>query len=475
MLFDAANVKSTVQALKRNYPKSSMPRIVIDPVSVSTSGHSLLDPTAIDIMTTELFPLAAIITPNIPEAQEFLSRTSNPYNIDSIHDMVKAAREISPGAAAVLIKGGHITATISDVDDLLHQHPDAQHNLDSIRGRNTEILKVGQEKLKQIVMDVLYQPANGLMNLFVRPYIESRSTHGTGCTLSAAIACFLARGEDVVSAVERATWYTHHGIASAFPVGKGNGPLNHMHLLTRLPTPRPTTHSPYPTTKYLIDSNPKLWNEYVEHRFTRMLGAGTLPTENFLRFMIADYHYLKYYARAYSLLAAKSHSFPAIQSALNPVTNILLEISTHRSLCAKFGVSAEEMERSSESAATLAYGCYLVDVGMRGDASLLLIALLACLLGYGEVGLYLKKEAEDPSSPVHLEGNPYREWIEDYSGEHYQGAVRSGLETIEKMAQLVPPSEGRLKEWREVWERCTWLERNFWDSAMDPKLEDRLR
>lgn len=258
MLFDAANVKSTVQALKRNYPKSSMPRIVIDPVSVSTSGHSLLDPTAIDIMTTELFPLAAIITPNIPEAQEFLSRTSNPYNIDSIHDMVKAAREISPGAAAVLIKGGHITATISDVDDLLHQHPDAQHNLDSIRGRNTEILKVGQEKLKQIVMDVLYQPANGLMNLFVRPYIESRSTHGTGCTLSAAIACFLARGEDgalrwcslvvfsahrilgmiVVSAVERATWYTHHGIASAFPVGKGNGPLNHMHLLTRLPTPR---------------------------------------------------------------------------------------------------------------------------------------------------------------------------------------------------------------------------------------------
>lgn len=68
-----------------------------------------------------------------------------------------------------------------------------------------------------------------------------------------------------------------------------------------------------------------------------------------------------------------------------------------------------------------------VEPGITGDASLLLIALLACLLGYGEVGLYLKKEAEDPSSPVHLEGNPYREWIEDYSGEHYQGAVRSGL------------------------------------------------
>jgi len=88
------------------------------------------------------------------------------------------------------------------------------------------------------------------------------------------------------------------------------------------------------------------------------------------------------------------------------------------------------------------------------------------LLGYGEVGRWLKKEAAKPNSWVKLDGNPYLKWIEDYSGEDYQAAVKRGLETIEARAAADPPSAARFEEWREVWEKCTKLEIGFWDMAM---------
>lgn len=115
---------------------------------------------------------------------------------------------------------------------------------------------------------------------------------------------------------------------------------------------------------------------------------------------------------------------------------------------------------------------------LSGDRSSLLMALLACLLGYGEVGLWLKS-----SSWVKLKGNPYITWIESYSGNEYQTAVKIGLgdahnpfcefltdfvliETIEEMALLDPPSRRRFEEWLDIWTRCTKLERNFWDMAL---------
>ena len=110
------------------------------------------------------------------------------------------------------------------------------------------------------------------------------------------------------------------------------------------------------------------------------------------------------------------------------------------------------------------------------------MALMACLLGYGEVGLWLKKEASKPNSWVVLEGNPYQGWMEEYAGEGYQGAVRLGLgmlyrsfrmwtdcgiETIENMATNYAPSRRALAEWKSVWQRCTRLEKGFWDMAMN--------
>lgn len=122
----------------------------------------------------------------------------------------------------------------------------------------------------------------------------------------------------------------------------------------------------------------------------------------------------------------------------------------------------------------------------------LLMALAACLLGYGEVGLWLEKEAAEPNTWVKWEGNPYRRWIEDYAGQKFQHAVTSGLgasrslplgflfsqdtsiltrltftELIEARATADPPTPVRYAEWLAVWERCVRLEKGFWDMAMN--------
>jgi len=127
---------------------------------------------------------------------------------------------------------------------------------------------------------------------------------------------------------------------------------------------------------------------------------------------------------------------------------------------------ADELENTAESPATMAYGAYLIDIGLQGDDMKLIVALSACLLGYGEVGLWLKNQAAKADTWVRLDGNPYLKWIEDYSGEDYQAAVRRGLETIEARAVADPPIAARFEGWREVWEKCTKLEIGFWDMAM---------
>ncbi|KXN91918.1 hypothetical protein AN958_11303 [Leucoagaricus sp. SymC.cos] len=277
---------------------------------------------------------------------------------------------------------------------------------------------------------------------------------------------FIEKQLPLVDAVDSATWYTHLGIQTAEPIGKGHGPLNHLHSTTEILIPKPTKHDPYPFTRYLIQSTASAWKAYVEHDFVKQLGKATLPRSAFLHFIIQDYHYLKYYARAYGLLAAKSSTFPEIESATQTVLNILREINTHKSFCLSFGITQEELELTPETAATTAYGAYLLDTGLQGDSTKLLMGLLACLLGYGEVGLWLKKEAAKEGSWVVLENNPYKRWMDVYSGEHYQQAVKLGLDVIEARAQADPPSSLRLEEWRTVWERCTLLEKGFWDSAM---------
>lgn len=157
--------------------------IVVDPVMVSTSGSRLLSDEAMDALITRLLPLGKIITPNIPEAEALCG-----FKISSGEDMLRAAEKISGFiSGAVLIKGGHLS---DSADDLLYTEGKA--------------LWYHAEK------------------------VNNPNTHGTGCTLSSAIACNLAEGYSLENSVERAKAYITGALKTELNLGKGSGPLNHM-------------------------------------------------------------------------------------------------------------------------------------------------------------------------------------------------------------------------------------------------------
>ncbi len=156
--------------------------IVVDPVMVATSGSRLLESDAVVTLKQELLPLAAIATPNIPEA-EILSGIP----IQNAHDMEAAAKYISKTyGCAVLLKGGH---SVNDANDLLY--------------------------------------SNGSAKWFRGKRIHNPNTHGTGCTLSSAIASNLAKGYDLETAVQRAKDYISGALADMLDLGQGSGPMNH--------------------------------------------------------------------------------------------------------------------------------------------------------------------------------------------------------------------------------------------------------
>src|SRR4051812_1052734 len=181
MLANAA-VASSVSAAIRDH---AFRNYVLDPVMVATSGDTLMESDAIQIIRRELMPQAALVTPNLHEAALLVGE-----KLEDEDAMVQAAELIvnEMGAQAALIKGGH--------------------------------LESGDR-----VVDILY---DGDIRTFRGKRINTTNTHGTGCTLSAAIVAQLANGESLHAAVRRAIDYVHNAIATAPGLGSGHGPLNHL-------------------------------------------------------------------------------------------------------------------------------------------------------------------------------------------------------------------------------------------------------
>ena len=190
MLGSAALVDAVADGIARR----RLPNYVLDPVMVATSGDRLLDRDAERLIVRRLVPLAALVTPNLDEAAVLVGGS-----VRGPDDMERAGRAlVQLGARAALVKGGHLVG--------------------------------------DVVVDVLI--ADGIARRFTRPRLETTSTHGTGCTLSAAVAAGLALGRPLERAVEDALDFVHRAIAAAPGLGQGHGPLNHF-----VPAPpRPPTN-----------------------------------------------------------------------------------------------------------------------------------------------------------------------------------------------------------------------------------------
>lgn len=263
MLYDEATIRVVTSTLKK-YCKKKPLQFVCDPVCVSASGDALLLDSAVGTLIDEVLPLATLITPNKSEAELILSHEGKKVTISSLADLVSASKELlTLGPRAVLLKGGSVTTTTTtEIRELLGTNPGISVYKYGLLDENMNILRAGFSEgdlPPQLVVDVLQEshgPGEGVeTSIFIRPWIESTSTHGAGCTLSAAIVCGLARGltsksplflpfrkliavGPVTEAVRDGTIYTHLGILHAFPVGAGHGPLNHAHPVVLRSVPR---------------------------------------------------------------------------------------------------------------------------------------------------------------------------------------------------------------------------------------------
>ncbi|WP_207459414.1 bifunctional hydroxymethylpyrimidine kinase/phosphomethylpyrimidine kinase [Azospirillum sp. SYSU D00513] len=188
MLANAAVIEAVVGAYQ-DYA-GGVP-LIVDPVMVAKSGHFLLEQEAVKTLVERMLPLAAVVTPNLPEAEALTGIT-----VRTLDDMRRAAERIrSFGPKAVLLKGGHLEG--NEVSDLL-------------------LSDEGEE-------------------VFESSRIHTAHTHGTGCTLASALSAGIAQGLSVRDAVARARDYVEKAILTAPGLGQGHGPLNHLHTVRPFP------------------------------------------------------------------------------------------------------------------------------------------------------------------------------------------------------------------------------------------------
>lgn len=183
MLHNVEVIKEVIKAIK----KYKLKNIVIDPVMVAKSGHRLISNNSINYLRKKLLPFALIVTPNIPEAETLIKK-----KIKTLDDVIKAGREILKfGPKFVLIKGGHAN--------------------------------------KSFIEDVLISKNN--IKIFKNKKIKTKNTHGTGCTLSSAIASFISKNYNMNESCRQSIQYVHKAILLNPKFGRGHGPINHMALL----------------------------------------------------------------------------------------------------------------------------------------------------------------------------------------------------------------------------------------------------
>ena len=357
MLFSRDIIHALVLSFGKYYTIDHHPPIVVDPVCVSTSGHELLHSSAIDSVRTELIPWATVITPNIPEGELLAGLEKG--SVRSRETMRNCAEIIGKlGCRWVLLKGGHCPEVRSDGS--------------------------------KWTVDLLWDSREAQQCWFERPFIDSTSTHGTGCTLSAALAAELGR--------KKSSEFTRRRTMnnSLMLDSQCEKPFNQREISSSPPSPppsrwaadtdlstisttrqsersrcqsvasqqfdktadrfrRPNALNPRPFTSRLISASAEAWDRYVNHPFPNQLAAGTLPLSSFLYFLKQDYHFLLHYARTYALAATKSSTMEDIASAMDVVQSVVKETENHIAYCARYAISKEDLLSAPESIINIAY------------------------------------------------------------------------------------------------------------------------
>ena len=393
MLANADVIRTVAEWLDAVRP----PIVVLDPVMVATSGDRLLDQDA-ETALRELLRRAHVVTPNLDELAALSERTISGWD-----DALAAAQELSTASGvAVLVKGGHL-----DGDG---------------------------------VPDALVDVARGIRREYQGGRIRTANTHGTGCSLSSALATRLARGETAVDAVASTRAWLRESLreSEALRVGRGHGPVSHFAglwdrggLETR-PTPEQTRAAWWARTADVRDRIDAL-------PFIRGLADGTLALEPFLYYLAQDALYLREYARVLAE-AARLAPTPHEQGfwAHSAEGAIVGELELHASwLIPGEGVD-ETMFAVPPAAATVAYLDHLRSVAFGGDYAEIIAAVLPCFWLYTDLGRRLQAGefgayARDPR-------HPYASWLATYADPAFEDATDQAIALVTATAVTAAPA-----------------------------------
>ncbi|KAG7898056.1 hypothetical protein KL935_004609 [Ogataea polymorpha] len=455
--------------------------IVLDPVFVAKNGDRLSSVAALK-KAVELFQHAALITPNSREVEVLLAvlRSSDPgveeITISTADDFYTAARLLgSKFKVDVLFKGGLVPVNKNLVVD--PENP-------------------------VYILNVLYEHRSEKLTVFRSNHIDSPNLHGTGCTLSSAVACNLARGTSLATAVENAIGFVNEAIRHAEV--KPNGPLNHTWAIKR----------PHETSKnagllsFLMNHEKVVphWQKYTHHQFVRQAMEDTLPVEKFNYFLKQDYLYLQAYHRVHVNLRSITES-EELQGYVDEILgNIETEMERHKTKL-KSRWPDLDLEKIVAGRATQNYVNYLVELYEKTHNWLMCkTALMPCLIGYNHAAANalnngakfleadpennakalmaarkLQQDAEngrlsyqaDPGSPTQ---KMYRDWLSDYVAPWYLEACKRGEQVLNEYFEEYVRSKqhqdgfdkGQLLDTlSDIFAKVSSLEASFWDDCIN--------
>lgn len=376
MLFDAAIIDAVSHWLEANRP----PVVVLDPVMVATSGDRLLTAEAEESLRG-LLGSADLVTPNVPELAALLGQPE----AKDWGQAVQQARELSEQhQVLVLVKGGHLGGD---------QAPDALVD----QGSNT-VVEFGAQR------------------------VETCNTHGTGCSLSSAVATLAARGNDWGQAIDKAkTWLTESiAAADELQVGQGNGPVSHFAGLWRRAGGVDVTAESVAAQWWAGIGG--IRTAIDELPFVRGLADGSLEEAAFAWYLAQDALYLREYSR---VLAEASRLAPTPAEQAFWASSAHSAIVTELELHARW-LTAEAVFDATASDTTTDYVNHLLAAAARGSYAEVVAAVLPCFWIYVDVGsrLVLAATAE----------NPYAAWLQTYGDEAFRAANREAIGIVTSCA-----------------------------------------
>lgn len=214
--------REVIEQVAETVGERKLKNFVVDPVVRSTSGYDLIDDAALKVLIEKLFHLADLVTPNIPEAER-ISGVAIETERD-IHDAARVMKEY--GAKNVLIKGGHLPMSDfkSEISNFKSQISNLEFQISNDQHLEVHDSNKPSSNTVRVATDYLFVGED--VHLFKAEYFETNATHGTGCTLSAAIAANLALGSGLVKSVDISKMFVNEAIRTAPMIGRGHSPIN---------------------------------------------------------------------------------------------------------------------------------------------------------------------------------------------------------------------------------------------------------